>query len=151
MDLFGLPDFFAPGVAAAFVLTALRVGGLLLIAPAWSAKSVPMKLRTALLVVFATLLLPSATVTAQLDSIAITPAMLAAVAAGTAVMAVLGSVLPARRIARIDHDALVDAMLDAIGNRGKTKRMGEAAARQIPDMCDWSVVIRRFLDMVRAD
>jgi flagellar biosynthetic protein FliR len=74
VDLFGLPDFFAPGVAAAFVLTALRVGGLLLIAPAWSAKSVPMKLRTALLVVFATLLLPSATATAQLDSIAITPA-----------------------------------------------------------------------------
>jgi putative ABC transport system permease protein len=35
-------------------------------------------------------------------TIAITPTMLAAVAAGTVVMAVLGSVLPARRIARID-------------------------------------------------
>jgi len=74
VNSFGLPDFFAPGVAAAFVLTALRVGGLLLIAPVWSAKTVPMKLRTAMLVVFATLLLPSATATADLDSIAITPA-----------------------------------------------------------------------------
>lgn len=72
--LFGLPDFFAPGAAAAFVLTALRVGGLLLIAPAWSAKSVPMKLRTAVLVVFAVLLLPSALATANREALVITPA-----------------------------------------------------------------------------
>lgn len=56
----GLPDFFAPGVLPAFVLVALRVGGLLLVAPAWSSKQVPMKLRTALLVLFAMLLLPAA-------------------------------------------------------------------------------------------
>ncbi|MFO0093596.1 MAG: flagellar biosynthetic protein FliR, partial [Gemmatimonadaceae bacterium] len=72
--LFGLPDFAAPGVAAAFVLTALRVGGLLLVAPAWSAKSVPMKLRTAVLVVFAVLLLPSALQTADRATLVITPA-----------------------------------------------------------------------------
>lgn len=72
--LFGLPDFFAPGVAAAFVLTALRVGGLLLVAPAWSAKSVPMKLRTALLVIFSICLLPAGLETAQRDTLAITPA-----------------------------------------------------------------------------
>ncbi len=71
--LFGLPDFFAPGVATAFVLTALRVGGLLLVAPAWSAKSFPMKLRTAVLVVFATLLIPSAAATADLTTLRITP------------------------------------------------------------------------------
>ena len=35
-------------------------------------------------------------------TIAITPTMLVAVAAGTAVMAALGSVLPARRVAKID-------------------------------------------------
>jgi flagellar biosynthetic protein FliR len=70
----GLPDFFAPGVAAACVLTALRLGGLLLIAPVWSAKSVPMRLRTALLVLFAVLLLPAAQATASLDTLRITPA-----------------------------------------------------------------------------
>lgn len=71
---FGLPDFFAPGVAAALVLTALRVGGLLLIAPAWSAQSVPMRLRTALLVIFAVLLLPAAKANVQLETLRITPA-----------------------------------------------------------------------------
>ncbi|MDQ8171235.1 MAG: flagellar biosynthetic protein FliR [Gemmatimonadota bacterium] len=70
---FGLPDFFAPGVATAFVLTALRVGGLLLVAPAWSAKSFPMKLRTALLVIFAVLLIPSATANADLATLRVTP------------------------------------------------------------------------------
>ncbi len=73
-SLFGLPDFFAPGVATAFVLTALRVGGLLLVAPAWSAKSFPMKLRTALLVIFAVLLIPSATANADMTALRVTPA-----------------------------------------------------------------------------
>lgn len=72
--IFGLPDFFAPGVATAFVLTALRIGGLLLVAPAWSAKSVPMKLRTALLVVFSILLLPTALTSTSHETLAITPA-----------------------------------------------------------------------------
>jgi len=72
--IFGLPDFFAPGVAAAFVLTALRVGGLLLVAPAWSAKSVPMRLRTALLVIFAVMLLPGALESTERAQLAITPA-----------------------------------------------------------------------------
>ncbi len=74
MNAFGLPDFFAPGVAAACVLTALRVGGLLLIAPAWSAKVVPMRLRSVLLVIFAVLLLPAARASTDLASIRITPA-----------------------------------------------------------------------------
>lgn len=73
MAALGLPDFFAPGVAAACVLTALRVGGLLLIAPAWSAKTVPMRLRTAMMVMFAVLLLPAAEANADLASLRITP------------------------------------------------------------------------------
>jgi flagellar biosynthetic protein FliR len=76
--MFGLPDFFAPGAATAFVLTALRVGGLLLVAPAWSAKTVPMRLRTGLLVLFSVLLLPSAldSATARIaaGTLAVTPA-----------------------------------------------------------------------------
>ncbi len=72
--LSGLPDLFAPGVATACVLVALRVGGLLLVAPAWSSKQVPMRLRTALLVLFAVLLLPSGLETANRATLAITPA-----------------------------------------------------------------------------
>ena len=70
----GFPDFFAPGVTAAFVLTALRMGGLLLVAPVWSAKSVPMRLRTALIVVFAVLLTPAALAGVNADALRITPA-----------------------------------------------------------------------------
>jgi len=70
----GLPDFLAPGVAAAFVLTALRVGGLLLVAPVWSARSVPMKLRTAMLLLFSAQLLPSALATADQANLVISPA-----------------------------------------------------------------------------
>lgn len=70
----GLPDFFAPGVTAAFVLTALRVGGLLLVAPVWSAKSVPMRLRSALLVIFSVLLMPASTAGVNSDLLRITPA-----------------------------------------------------------------------------
>ncbi len=74
MNQFGLPDFFAPGVASAVVLTALRVGGLLLVAPVWSAQSVPMRLRTALIVIFAVLLLPAAKANVQLETLRISPA-----------------------------------------------------------------------------
>lgn len=70
----GLPDFFAPGVAPAFVLTLLRVGGLLLVAPVWSAKSVPMKLRTALMVMCTVMLMPASTASANLATLQITPA-----------------------------------------------------------------------------
>lgn len=70
----GLPDLFAPGIATALVLTALRVGGLLLVAPVWSAKSVPMRLRTVMIVLFALLLLPSATAGADPARLALTPA-----------------------------------------------------------------------------
>ncbi len=70
----GLPDLFAPGVATAFVLTALRVGGLMLVAPAWSAKSVPMRLRTAIMIVFSVILAPAAAASADLTTLGITPA-----------------------------------------------------------------------------
>jgi flagellar biosynthetic protein FliR len=69
-----VPDLFAPGVASALVLVALRVGGLLLVAPLWSAKTVPMRLRTAALVMFAVLLLPTALASAPEGGVAITPA-----------------------------------------------------------------------------
>lgn len=69
-----IPDFLSPGVATAFVLTALRVGGLMLVAPAWSAKTVPMRLRTALIVVFALLLTPAASASANVETLRITPA-----------------------------------------------------------------------------
>jgi flagellar biosynthetic protein FliR len=70
----GFPDLFAPGVATAFILTLLRVAGLMLAAPVWSAQSVPMKLRTALIVIFAVLLLPASTSNANLPALRISPA-----------------------------------------------------------------------------
>ena len=70
----GFPDFFAPGMTAAVVLSALRVGGLMLVAPVWSAKPIPMRLRTALIVIFALLLNPAATNGVNLETLRITPA-----------------------------------------------------------------------------
>ncbi|MBU6366889.1 MAG: flagellar biosynthetic protein FliR [Gemmatimonadetes bacterium] len=69
-----LPDLLAPGMGTALVLTALRVGGLVLIAPAWSAKVVPMRLRSVFIVLLAVLLLPGAAASANVAQLAITPA-----------------------------------------------------------------------------
>lgn len=70
-----MPDLFQPGVASVLFLVALRVGGLLLIAPMWSAKAVPMRLRTAFMVIFAVLILPTALPAAGAEAIQITPAV----------------------------------------------------------------------------
>jgi flagellar biosynthetic protein FliR len=69
-------DPFAPGSAALLVLVAVRLTGLLLIAPTFSASAVPRQLRVALLVVFTGLLQPVARVTATAPLL--TPATLAA-------------------------------------------------------------------------
>jgi flagellar biosynthetic protein FliR len=53
-------DLFAPGAATVAVLLALRVGGLLLVAPLFSAKTVPVTIRTAVLVLLSLLLAPAA-------------------------------------------------------------------------------------------
>jgi len=55
-----LPDLLTTAGAATFILLAARVGGLLLIAPIFTSKSVPMKLRTAVMVLFALVLVPVA-------------------------------------------------------------------------------------------
>lgn len=70
----GFPDLFAPGTASALILVALRVGGLLLVAPMWSARTVPMRVRTAALVLFAVLLLPTALASAPVGGVVISPA-----------------------------------------------------------------------------
>ena len=53
-------DLFAPGSAAVLALFGARVGGLVLVAPVFSAKIVPVTLRTAVLVVITVLLTPVA-------------------------------------------------------------------------------------------
>ena len=53
-------DLFAPGAAATLVLLACRVGGMLLVAPVYSAKTVPMQLRTGVLLLLTVLLAPAA-------------------------------------------------------------------------------------------
>ncbi len=61
-----VPDFLATALApdrwATFVLLTGRIGGLMLTAPAWSGTTLPRMVRTALTVVLAVLLLPSAPV-----------------------------------------------------------------------------------------
>jgi flagellar biosynthesis protein FliR len=68
-------DLLAPGSASAMVLVASRVGGLLLIAPVFSSRTVPVRLRTALLVVLAVVMHPAALASAA-GPVTITPASL---------------------------------------------------------------------------
>ncbi len=74
-------DLLAPGVPQALVLLACRVGGLVLIAPVFSSKSVPVKVRTGVLLLFTLLLAPAAVAAARvggpagaLGELAVTPA-----------------------------------------------------------------------------
>lgn len=53
-------DIFAPGAAATAVLVSLRLTGLVLIAPVFSAQTVPMTIRTTLIVLFTVLIQPVA-------------------------------------------------------------------------------------------
>jgi flagellar biosynthetic protein FliR len=53
-------DLFSPGYAETLVLLACRVGGMMLVAPVFSAKTVPVSLRTGVLVVLTLLLAPAA-------------------------------------------------------------------------------------------
>jgi flagellar biosynthetic protein FliR len=53
-------DLFAPGSAAVAALVAMRMTGLMLIAPVFSAKTMPIAMRTALIVVFTVLVQPFA-------------------------------------------------------------------------------------------
>jgi glycosyltransferase involved in cell wall biosynthesis len=46
--------------------------------------------------------------------------------------------------ARIDEDALMEAMLDAFNNRTLAREKGEIASRIIPSMCDWGKVVQNL-------
>ncbi|MBV6521251.1 MAG: hypothetical protein MNPFHGCM_01384 [Gemmatimonadaceae bacterium] len=66
-------DLLAPGAATAFVLTLARVGGLVLIAPVYSARIIPAPAKTALVLLLAVLLQPVARAHMPADA-TITPA-----------------------------------------------------------------------------
>jgi len=53
-------DLFAPGAATALVLLGTRLGGMLLVAPMFAARNVPVRVRTGLLVLLTALLQPVA-------------------------------------------------------------------------------------------
>lgn len=53
-------DLFTPGVPTALILLALRVSGVLLVAPMFSSKTVPARVRTAFLLVVTLVLAPTA-------------------------------------------------------------------------------------------
>lgn len=73
-------DLFAPGVPQALVLLAVRLTGLLLVAPVFSAKAVPVRVRTGLLLVLTLLLAPVAVsaLGVQAGRVAVTPESFAA-------------------------------------------------------------------------
>ena len=77
------PDVLAPGSAAVMVLLGARVAGLVAVAPAWSARTVPVRLRAALLVLLTVLLQPAA-----LASAAAAPAITPAVVLGEALVGI---------------------------------------------------------------
>lgn len=58
-------DLFAPGGLALLVLLGLRVGGVLLIAPVFAARPVPVRVRAVLLVVLTLVLVPAAAAAAD--------------------------------------------------------------------------------------
>ncbi|MBV9880919.1 MAG: flagellar biosynthetic protein FliR [Gemmatirosa sp.] len=60
-----MADLFAPGYATTLVLLACRLGGMMLIAPVFSAKTVPMRMRTGLLLLLTLVLAPTAHAAAQ--------------------------------------------------------------------------------------
>lgn len=65
-------DLLAPGTAEVAILSACRVGGLVLVAPMFSSKTVPMMVRTAVLLVLTLVMQPAAQATA-LAGAALTP------------------------------------------------------------------------------
>lgn len=68
-----LPDLFAPRTVEVLGLLGLRMTGLVLIAPVWSARTVPVRVRTAALLAFSLCLLPIALADAPTTA-ALTPA-----------------------------------------------------------------------------
>lgn len=52
---------------------------------------------------------------------------------------------PGQASIRVDHDALVAAMREAVSDRQATRLKGELAARLIPAHSDWSNVVKRML------
>lgn len=55
-----IPELLTSAGAATFILLAARIGGLIIIAPVFSTKAVPMKLRTAAMIIFTLVLVPVA-------------------------------------------------------------------------------------------
>ena len=53
-------DLFAPGIGPTLVLLALRVGGLVLIAPVFSAKTIPSSIKTVVILLLTAVLAPAA-------------------------------------------------------------------------------------------
>jgi flagellar biosynthesis protein FliR len=65
-------DYLAPGTAEATILSACRVGGLILVAPMFASKMVPMPVRTGLLIVLTVVMQPAVQASA-LPGAALTP------------------------------------------------------------------------------
>ncbi|MEP7344758.1 MAG: flagellar biosynthetic protein FliR, partial [Gemmatimonadaceae bacterium] len=67
-------DLLAPGAANAYLLTLARVGGLVMVAPVYSAHTIPVPVRTALMLLLSMVLLPAARAH-MAPNVALTPAV----------------------------------------------------------------------------
>jgi flagellar biosynthesis protein FliR len=122
-------DLFAPGSAAVMALFASRVGGLLLVAPVFSAKPVPMSVRTGLLLVLTLLLQPVALVDARTTQITLGAAVsetLVGFAIGLGVAIIVGAAEAAGDLMAIQIGLSGAAIMDPLNNT-QTPVLGQFA------------------------
>jgi flagellar biosynthesis protein FliR len=113
-------DLFAPGSATVLVLVAARVGGVVLAAPVFSAATVPVPVRTLLVVLFTVLLQPAA-LAAHVGVPALTPALAASetvvgLAIGMGAALIVGASEAAGEILGVQIGLSGAALLDPLGN-----------------------------------
>jgi flagellar biosynthesis protein FliR len=114
-------DIFAPGSAAVAVLLAMRLTGLVLVAPVFSATVVPGSVRTALIVLFTMLLSPiaahAATTAPHVTPVAALGEMLVGFSIGLSVAIVVGAAEAAGDVIAVQIGLSGASLLDPLNNQ----------------------------------
>lgn len=121
-------DPTAPGAVALLVLLAFRIGGVLLVAPVFSARTVPPMLRAALLVLVTVLLAPVAATEAgapQITAEALFAETLAGFAMGFGAAVVIGAMELAADVLSIQTGLSAASAMDPLSGSGSTA-LGQA-------------------------
>ncbi len=124
-------DPFAPGAATMLVLVSTRVGGVVLTAPVFSARTVPVPVRTLLVVLISVLLVPVA-LTSAVGMPLLTPAAVAGEAVvgiviGTGAALIVGAAEAAGEILGIQIGLSGAALVDPLG-QGQSSALSEFAS-----------------------